>query len=68
MKEDSFLWNFVFTWYFINFLSCTSHYDVLSCCIFMHKGPFNNYADKMRGGVGQKMSVFVHRHIGYKRV
>ena len=24
------------------------------------KGPFNNYADKMRGGGGQKMSVFVH--------
>ena len=26
----------------------------------MHKGPFNNYVDKMRGGGGQKMSVFVH--------
>ena len=24
------------------------------------KGPFNNYVDKMRGGVGQKRSVFVH--------
>ena len=24
------------------------------------KGPFNNYVDKMRGGGGQKMSVFVH--------
>ena len=23
-------------------------------------GPFNNYVDKMRGGGGQKMSVFVH--------
>ena len=26
----------------------------------MCKGPFNNYVDKMRGGGGQKMSVFVH--------
>ena len=25
-----------------------------------HKGAFNNYVDKMRGGGGQKMSVFVH--------
>ena len=25
-----------------------------------YKGPFNNYVDKMRGGGGQKMSVFVH--------
>ena len=24
------------------------------------KGPFNNYVDKMRGGGGQKLSVFVH--------
>ena len=24
------------------------------------KGPFNNYVDQMRGGGGQKMSVFVH--------
>ena len=24
------------------------------------RGPFNNYVDKMRGGGGQKMSVFVH--------
>ena len=24
------------------------------------KGPFNNYVDKMKGGGGQKMSVFVH--------
>ena len=23
-------------------------------------GSFNNYVDKMRGGGGQKMSVFVH--------
>jgi hypothetical protein len=23
-------------------------------------GAFNNYVDKMRGGGGQKMSVFVH--------
>ena len=23
-------------------------------------GQFNNYGDKMRGGGGQKMSVFVH--------
>ena len=23
-------------------------------------GPFNNYVDKMRGGGGQKLSVFVH--------
>ena len=22
--------------------------------------PFNNYVDKMRGGGGQKLSVFVH--------
>ena len=28
---------------------------------FLHyKGSFNNYVDKMRGGGGQKMSVFVH--------
>ena len=26
----------------------------------MSKGAFNNYVDKMRGGGGQKMSVFVH--------
>ena len=26
----------------------------------MHKGPFNNYVDKMRGEGGPKMSVFVH--------
>ena len=26
----------------------------------LHKGAFNNYVDKMRGGGGQKMSVFVH--------
>ena len=25
-----------------------------------YKGAFNNYLDKMRGGGGQKMSVFVH--------
>ena len=25
-----------------------------------HKGAFNNYVDNMRGGGGQKMSVFVH--------
>ena len=24
------------------------------------EGAFNNYMDKMRGGGGQKMSVFVH--------
>ena len=24
------------------------------------KRPFNNYVDQMRGGGGQKMSVFVH--------
>ena len=24
------------------------------------KAPFNNYVDKMRGGRGSKMSVFVH--------
>ena len=28
---------------------------------------FNNYVDKMRGGGGQKMSVFVHAH-GIKSV
>ena len=27
---------------------------------FFTKGAFNNYVDKMRGGGGQKMSVFVH--------
>ena len=26
----------------------------------MAKGAFNNYVDKMRGGGGQKISVFVH--------
>ena len=25
-----------------------------------NKGSFNNYVDKMRGGGGQKISVFVH--------
>ena len=30
--------------------------DIACSC----KGPFNNYVDKMRKGVGQKMSVFVH--------
>ena len=25
-----------------------------------NKGSFNNYVDKIRGGGGQKMSVFVH--------
>ena len=28
--------------------------------IDLHKGAFINYVDKMRGGGGQKMSVFVH--------
>ena len=28
--------------------------------MFCDKGSFNNYVDKMRGGGGQKMSVFVH--------
>ena len=27
---------------------------------FPSKGAFNNYVEKMRGGGGQKMSVFVH--------
>ena len=31
------------------------------------KGAFNNYVDKMRGGGGQKMSVFVHAY-GIKTV
>ena len=33
---------------------------------FLYKGAFNNYVDKMRGGGGQKMSVFVHapHHLG----
>ena len=26
----------------------------------LNKGPFNNYVDKMRGRVGQKLSGFVH--------
>ena len=26
----------------------------------LRRGAFNNYVDKMRGGGGQKMSVFVH--------
>ena len=33
----------------------------------MRYGAFNNYVDKMRGGVGQKMSVFVHAQ-GIKRL
>ena len=33
----------------------------------INKGPFNNYEDKMRGGGGQKMSVFV-RAQGIKTV
>ena len=28
--------------------------------LFLCRGPFNNYVDKMRWGGGQKMSVFVH--------
>ena len=28
--------------------------------VFCDMGAFNNYVDKMRGGGGQKMSVFVH--------
>ena len=28
--------------------------------ITIHKGSFNSYVDKIRGGGGQKMSVFVH--------
>ena len=31
------------------------------------KGPLKNYVDKMSGGGGQKMSVFVHAH-GIKTV
>ena len=31
------------------------------------KGAFNNYVDKMRGGGGQKMSVYVHAY-GIKTV
>ena len=31
------------------------------------KGAFNNYVDKLRGGGGQKMSVFVHAQ-GIKNV
>ena len=27
------------------------------------KGPFNNYVDKIRGGGGQKISVFVHAQV-----
>ena len=27
---------------------------------YSYKGAFNNYVDKMRGGRGSKMSVFVH--------
>ena len=29
-------------------------------CHILDMGPFNNFVDKMRGGGGQKMSVFVH--------
>jgi hypothetical protein len=28
--------------------------------VFLCKGAFNNYVDKMRAGGGQKMAVFVH--------
>ena len=35
--------------------------------VFCDMGAFNNYVDKMRGGGGQKMSVFVHAH-GIKTV
>ena len=28
-----------------------------------YKGAFNNYVDEMRGGGGQKMSVFVHAQV-----
>ena len=28
--------------------------------MYLSKGAFNNYVDKMKGGGGQKMSVFVH--------
>ena len=34
------------------------------CAVFqtiqLLRGPFNNYVDKMRGGRGKKMSIFVH--------
>ena len=30
------------------------------CIAIFNKGAFNNYVDKMRGGGGQKMSIFVH--------
>ena len=35
---------------------------VLTMVLIMlaHYGPFNNYVDKMKGGGGPKMSVFVH--------
>ena len=33
---------------------------------YFFKGPFNNYEDKMSGGGGQKMSVFVHAGGGQK--
>ena len=36
------------------FFSNLSIYAMQDC-----KGPFNNYVDKIRGGGGQKMSVFV---------
>ena len=31
--------------------------------ITIHKGSFNSYVDKIRGGGGQKMSVFVHAQV-----
>ena len=37
------------------------------CIAIFNKGAFNNYVDKMRGGGGQKMSIFVHA-LGMKTV
>ena len=34
--------------------------SILHFYLHICKGAFNNYVDKMRGGGGQKMSVFVH--------
>ena len=37
-----------------------THYLPPSSSTFFSWGSFNYYVDKMRGGGGQKMSVFVH--------
>ena len=46
----------------VSILQAVYHYfqTLSSLDLFQYLGPLNNYVDKMRGGGGQKMSLFVH--------